>query len=629
MVRLLCISEGFGSDIRGPAWAPLTPTPCVQLCILRTLVREAFESESSLRMWPLQDPRVAESVLATEALAAAGLLGCTRARRWWMRILYFLRICTHSVGGPLFLLLRDLYGPTTAFSFKWAHCYVQALWVLAPWASLFLCLGVRPFDTGPGRVQWEIFKAGVVVWCAGTGLSMWWHFRHQPPARLPMVSIDTLEHRPAFPSHERVWSSRIKRHAKLLFIGWPSVLLFIALINFTFTGFTQLILYFRYTWDPDKTQELWTQLILTACDFSFAILLELYLPLGSALATWMATLSDHRSALDFAFVIEISTLVVAAMEKVVFFAVLAFQFVPEWEESTGAEDLGRDCSHLLLGDYSIACLRLRLPFKRRQDIFESLMVGPFLISPFMKIFVRTGVPLLIRNWEFLSRQLFGKGLMRKVTNTLTRLLLAMFVSDWTKLGGIRFLWRGWPFEVIAFKDNEAAGKWQEESMPMQHCFSCFTCCKKPSAVQKPEMMVESTLRHYVRKVFDPKDELLELAESFMQMAFFGQVLPMGVLCVLLAQFLETKADLAKMLLVRRRSFPEPDGVPRATQSAFACAVLLAAVAWSVGLSLLTYNRDLWRWSLELQWLVLLSVLLGFFLSGLLAWKWLVISRLRR
>merc|ERR1712003_200527 len=82
-----------------------------------------------------------------------------------------------------------------------------------------------------------------------------------------------------------------------------------------------------------------------------------------------------------------------------------------------------------------------------------------------------------------------------------------------------------------------------------------------------------------------------------------------------------------MLYLRRRSFPEPDALPRATQSAFACALVLANVGWSLGLSLMTYNDDLWRWTSLAQNFVLAVVLTCFTVSGLLAWKWLDFRRL--
>merc|ERR1719161_3068566 len=89
-------------------------------------------------------------------------------------------------------------------------------------------------------------------------------------------------------------------------------------------------------------------------------------------------------------------------------------------------------------------------------------------------------------------------------------------------------------------------------------------------------------------------ELLELKLSFLWVVLFAPIMPAGVIPTLLARIIESNSDLAKMLFVRRRSFPEPGKTARRLQLVFMASAVAIAAAWSAMLSAVTYNDDLWK-----------------------------------
>lgn len=113
-------------------------------------------------------------------------------------------------------------------------------------------------------------------------------------------------------------------------------------------------------------------------------------------------------------------------------------------------------------------------------------------------------------------------------------------------------------------------------------------------------LLHGALREGLRKLFEPEGELMEVNMSFLWLLFFTPILPVGALPTLAVQVLEMKTDLVKLLYVRRRPFPLDDALLISTQVAFTRAAAVAAAGWSLGLSLMTYNDDLWSWPLPVR-----------------------------
>jgi len=103
--------------------------------------------------------------------------------------------------------------------------------------------------------------------------------------------------------------------------------------------------------------------------------------------------------------------------------------------------------------------------------------------------------------------------------------------------------------------------------------------------------LRSSLLQVARKEFEPFAELLELKMNFLFVLFFAPIMPFGLLPTLIARILEVRFKSTKLFFVRRRCWPSPAEILHTTQRTFSeCAVALA-VAWHVGLVLVTYNRD--------------------------------------
>jgi len=112
---------------------------------------------------------------------------------------------------------------------------------------------------------------------------------------------------------------------------------------------------------------------------------------------------------------------------------------------------------------------------------------------------------------------------------------------------------------------------------------------------EPEGFIRKALQQSALKPFEPLDELLELKLSFLWVLLFAPILPLGVIPTLAARLVECHSDLSKLLFVRRRTFPAAAQVCHATQKTFVAGSCIFAALWSVGLSLITYNDDLYLW----------------------------------
>jgi len=159
-----------------------------------------------------------------------------------------------------------------------------------------------------------------------------------------------------------------------------------------------------------------------------------------------------------------------------------------------------------------------------------------------------------------------------VSDGIARILGIIFAYDGDSLGGgIKFIFKGYPFSQPALFDGES-GENQE--------------------------VVNDALRQLVRKEFEPRDELMEVRLSLLFVVVFAPIRPAGVFFTMLARLLESQTDVSKMLFVRRRTFPHRSAATASMHglhTRFFIGVLILKVAWSAWLSGVTYNDELFKW----------------------------------
>jgi hypothetical protein len=113
--------------------------------------------------------------------------------------------------------------------------------------------------------------------------------------------------------------------------------------------------------------------------------------------------------------------------------------------------------------------------------------------------------------------------------------------------------------------------------------------------EEPQVRAIGTaLDQAILKPFEPAEELVELQMNFLWVVCMAPIHPIGVFPTLLARLVETYSDMKKLLWVRQRPFPSSDELARRLMIAFTIGTIFLGLAWTIGLSLLTYNDDLWR-----------------------------------
>mmetsp|Transcript_90442 Transcript_90442/g.286594 ORF Transcript_90442/g.286594 Transcript_90442/m.286594 type:complete len:299 (-) Transcript_90442:13-909(-) len=265
-----------------------------------------------------------------------------------------------------------------------------------------------------------------------------------------------------------------------------------------------------------------------------------------------------------------------AIGKVVPYVFLGIVFVPQYYQPI--DDPKADCSDLLgyrlIGKSAFQCVRRRVPMARRRTVFKLFMKGPFVVAPFISILMKAIVPLVARFLDLAAEKAANSKRLRcfaYCSGWVWRLLGLIFAHDGDSVGCLRYVFKGTPFGPMTLQKSEALA----------------------DDPQLKEKKLQDGLRQGVRKLFEPIDELLELKLSLLWILFFAPVMPIGVLPTLGARLLETRSDLTKMLLVRRRGFPEESEWLHITQRSFVLCVVVFAVLWSGTLSLVTYNNEFW------------------------------------
>lgn len=247
---------------------------------------------------------------------------------------------------------------------------------------------------------------------------------------------------------------------------------------------------------------------------------------------------------------------------------VAFAFAPQWEEPRhlSISELQRevDCSGDFLGSFGLVCMRKKLPYAERLSLLESMMQGPFVVSPFIAILIKVIVPKVAAGLSWFSDESLKGVKGFSWAAVVPRICAYIFAYDCHNVGGLQFIWRGWPFE------QEDKGSDQDEEL------------------------ISNALWQGVRKPFKPIGNLLNAQNALIWMVCWAPFFPWGVLPTLVASVLQVNAMIVKLLYVKRQLPPDNGSCARAAQISFAIQALYTSIGWNLGLSMITYNEDLWK-----------------------------------
>jgi len=569
--------------------------------------------------WPLHEPPVSEALLAREAEVLL-----LENHGWFCslisRILHALRIFSPDEDGPVLNSFRDQYGEAATFAHVWAFFYTQALWLLLPFVVLVIILGLRPAATGKERVAFEVMKVGVIAW--GGVIAALCSTRFLGDHTLNEIEKKRQGKRRSSrlmmrSSHKDLGSPRTRR-LTLIFAAIPCLLLFAISCTGTLLMMTNLILHIIFVWgdcynihtpevpcrDATHKHGIFGWAAEVGCDVALAILFEIFFAISAALSCWIADLLHFEFETDHRYFQSMLEVFLSALERVGFVGSLAFAFVPQWAEPHGLNtiDMSIGCSDLWMGDSSYMCMQRRLPLEFRRWLLEKLMKGPFMVAPFIAILIKTIVPWVVYKLSQACDYLIrcpGKCICLAPVRFVVRFFTLIFTLEGDNVGCFQFACKGWPFSQVS-EDPAPDGSENE-------------------FLKEFPKGVLSVLDQGVLKPFEPDDELMELEMSFLWVLFFTPLKPFGVVTTLIAKVLEINFDMLKMLHVRRRSFPCDDKIMRREQTGFVNAVLLGSLGWTVGLSLITYNDDLYKWGVG-GGLIFLGMMLWLFFCAVLGFS---------
>jgi len=357
------------------------------------------------------------------------------------------------------------------------------------------------------------------------------------------------------------------------------------------------------------------------------------------------------------------------------FSFLAFAFLPEWEETLEASwDDASMCQNFL--DYKVChamagcsaddsiccsgtlfCARAKAPVHQRQDLFNAWLGGLFMVAPFVDVLMQFIVPMLTYWFHLKADRILDEDDRLKPRSCccgclsgLGRLLAFIFVLDGGVMG-LPYVWRGYPFKAPKIKaeaDDAAARKalgpvcgnckkdmhWTktQEEWECRYSYNCKSTHHNKGEVRWQcnacdqricgdcHPLGAASLNHLfgpldqrLLRPFNPIDELKMLKMNFMIVIMFAPINPVGLIAQLLARLLDIHSRLPKLLIVRRRDSPMDNNLAHVSQQVFGHIILPFAAIWHVGLALVSYNTDLYKYDhsiLVVIWFTIAGVLAG-------------------
>eukprot|EP00929_Paragymnodinium_shiwhaense_P040092 TRINITY_DN2095_c0_g1_i2.p1 TRINITY_DN2095_c0_g1~~TRINITY_DN2095_c0_g1_i2.p1 ORF type:complete len:701 (-),score=101.57 TRINITY_DN2095_c0_g1_i2:494-2596(-) len=580
--------------------------PSVQIMTMYTVIEthlgsKMYKADDGPWMWPLHTPKVQRALALAPFSALTNAGDDQNPRPLWKRALTSVNILRHSQKGQLLTVLKENYGPSVAYLFARTEFFTQKLWLLTPILVIGDAIDANPTKGDDAVIMWQVMKALVLLWgiySAVDGGSANDIVGSTGATGSTSAAIDLEEHHhQANHLHDKSLDS-VGVLSRIVCYGGPLLFAFMFTVVFTIFGVTQLIVFIVYIWgdcvtmgckDPAIKRGFAGFLAEVGADILLAILLELLHTVGNLIAQKIACLSNHELRRDREFQHEMVAIMLAALDRLGTFSIMAFFFVPQWEQTQG--NLEADCSDLLFGNSDLFCLQRRMSTQTRRELFMLMFKGPFMVAPFVGIVVKVIVPFVGRHLDEAAETVHC-GCMNRCTDFIPHLLGLILYYDGGHVGGFNYVLHGWQYTDIK-PEKPIQDKQDEASLQDAAADEFANLNASEEDLQARTMWA---LKQGVRKEFEPLSEELELKVSLLWILFFGPMMPIGIVTTLLARLLESHTDMLKMLYVRRRPFPHPHYLMHFTQTTFVRAAVWAAIGWYAGLSLITFNDDLPHWS---------------------------------
>lgn len=626
--------------LRPPSTRDAIP-PCTLTANLARQVEDVVKKDHTAGywVWPVHVPKVAEAVIAKEMASSRNYKKCVCLNC----VLRVLSIRTPPLDGMFMTTLRNHYGTNVEFAISSTSFYVQCLWGLFPVCVLYEVVyyaSPRSWADVEYRVMWGC----IVVWGAICARRAWWRVQKSYfPSGMTPHSI----RRPR--SQQPLWL----RWVCFVFLALPALFCIWLCLFLIFVGVTMLLLDVIYNWgdcfhlgcrDAEMKHGFLGWLVGVACDILLVILFEILAACGGGLADWIGSLRDHEYEHEHKTLVNGILSGFAAFESLAFRGCLAFMFVPQWYPPNESNP-SLLCETWMLKNWCRT--QGNLDVATRRWVFERLTKGPFCVAPFVGILMKVIVPRLTHFLNIsVHRRCVAKFRGCVPLRALLRFLSVIFTYDGDHVGGLfGFPLYGWPFQELKITEFHCdvslpLGELELESDyrgPILPESTSKVVGKPPIAttvgIQAEENQedrsfgvplvakeqLKEALQQFVRKEFEPESELLENQLSFMNVLFFGPMMPVGVFFTLGAKILEINFDLVKMMAVRRKVAPQSAAVLRRSLVTFMTGALFSSIGWYLALWLLTYNDRLYEWGMwgpAILLLALVWMVAGFVFSAL-------------
>ncbi|CAK9062348.1 unnamed protein product [Durusdinium trenchii] len=410
---------------------------------------------------------------------------------------------------------------------------------------------------------------------------------------------------------------------------------------------------------PEEVHGFGGLLSMIATDILLALLINVATgELCKAFAFQIAKFWNFKDMRHRLFCFHMTGALIDGLAAIGVFSFLAFAFLPEWEETlaTSWDDasmcqeffdykvchamVGCDPTDTVCCSGTLFCARAKTPVQQRQSLFNAWLGGLFMVAPFVDVLMQFIVPLLtyyihLKADRILSdeeRAVKKRSCCCGCLEGFGRLLAFIFVLDGGVMG-LPYVWRGYPFkaphiEMEADDDNarKALGpvcgnckkdmhwKQSQESWICRYHRNCLSThethgekrwrcneCEQ-SICGQCHPLGAASLNHLfgpldqrLLRPFNPIDELKMLKMNFMIVVMFAPVNPWGLIAQLLARLFDLHSRLSKLLIVRRRDSPMDNALAHISQKVFGHIILPFCAIWHIGLALISYNTDLYKY----------------------------------
>lgn len=273
---------------------------------------------------------------------------------------------------------------------------------------------------------------------------------------------------------------------------------------------------------------------------------ELLLLVSKLTAHSLISVYRFQTGEQKAFAVVTVIFLLEVVGKVGFISVLGLGFVPTWTNRVDGS-CTENWDYIIMGEWSLGCLKATIPYSVRLTILESAMKGPMLVSGFVGILVKTLLPIVLDQWRRCSfgTEATGDGggccCHRWRRHRLVRIFLAppdfvlrvcmlIFQVDGGAVGGLRFS-LFWPPRLLITANQNSGSISTPNSMShspsMQEAAVAAACRATTARAAAERSRLWSVLLEGQRKEHEPFDEYIMLMLHFLWAACFAIVWPLG------------------------------------------------------------------------------------------------------